>query len=152
MVENIVGIEDIWEVLDSKYGDSIDIVNLVIKDIEKFQLPRNDQEIGLFNLLHILKKGVQNLTAIHARTGFANAYTVKLLETKLPKRALAKWVEKENNQSITSQSPPTPANTTGTAATKKSRFDQLLHFLKQARKQAECDDSIEGEGRSTKGR
>ena len=138
LVENIVDIEDIWDRLDTKYGDTIEIVNLVIQDVQKFQLPRQDPEIGFINLVDTLERGLQDLSTIEARTEIANAYTVQLLEGKLPKRVLAKWLDKVCDQ----DDPSAISETVGTATTrteinKKSRFEQLFEFLKQERKQTE---------------
>ena len=93
LVENIDKIEEIWARLEARYGDDIEIVSMVIKDIEKLNIPRNDQDAGLVNLVDCLEKGLQDLGAINARTEIANAYTVKLIETKLPRRILSKWLD-----------------------------------------------------------
>ena len=90
LVENIDDIEAIWSRLQEKYGDNIEIVNVIIKDIEKVTFPKNNQDYGLVTLVDTLEKGIQDLTAIDARKEIANAYTVKLLEMKLPKRVFAK--------------------------------------------------------------
>ena len=42
-----------------------------------------------------MEKGLQDLAAVKAREEIANAYTVRLLEGKLPKRIRGKWVGQE---------------------------------------------------------
>ena len=134
LVENMDDIKDIWERLQTKYGDSIEIVNLVIKDIEKLSFSKNDQDLGLVNLVDVLEKGLQDLNAIDTRNEVANAYTVKLLETKLPRRILGKWLDKE-----------VPSDS-------GSRFEQLFEFLKQERKQTERLIQLKDTEKSEKGK
>ena len=122
LAANITDIKEIWERLDLKYGDSIDIVNMVIEDIQKFQIPRQDIEVGFIKLVDTVERGLLDLTAINATSDFANAYTVKLLETKLPKRIQGRWLEKDAEEVDTSKKGGS------------ERFQQLLEFLKQERK------------------
>ena len=73
-----------------KYGDSIDIVDMVIEDIQKFQIPKQDIEVGFINLVDTVERGLLDLSAIDATSDIANAYTVNLLVKKLPKRIQSK--------------------------------------------------------------
>ena len=132
LVENIVDIKDIWERLDEKYGKDIDIVNLVVKDIQNLTIPKQDQESGFVNLVDTLEKGLQDLGAIEARNEIANAYTVKLIEEKLPYRIKSKWFEKESSEEA-----KTSEETEDTEASKKNKFESLFVFLKQERKMTE---------------
>ena len=94
IVENINDVDKIWPRLHDKYGDNIEIVNTVIEEIEQLNFMKNNHDQGLVNLVNILEKGLQDLEIVGAKDEITNAYTVKLLEMKLPKRILAKWLEK----------------------------------------------------------
>ena len=67
LVENIDDVDVIWKRLQEKYGDNIEIVNAIIKDIEKVTFHKNNQDSGLVTLIDTLEKGIQELTAIDAR-------------------------------------------------------------------------------------
>lgn len=96
LVENLTTFNEIWDRLDNKYGYTTDIVNIVINEIESFQLPKIDVDSGFIQLVDIVEKGLQDLAAVQAREEIANAYTVRLLESKLPKRIRGKWVDQES--------------------------------------------------------
>ena len=68
----------------------------MINEIESFQLPKIDVDSGFIQLVDIVEKGLQDLAAVQAREEIANAYTVRLLESKLPKRIRGKWVDQES--------------------------------------------------------
>ena len=119
LIENMNDIDEIWERLHGRYGDIIEVVNAVIKDIENLHLVKYDYDQNIINLADTVEKGVQDLSAINAKHEIANAYTVKLLETKLPRQVLTRWLEKEEHSNG------------------KDRFEKMLEFLKQERKHAE---------------
>ena len=43
-VENIDDVDIIWDRLNEKYGDKIDLIDKVIKDLEKIQTMRNNDD------------------------------------------------------------------------------------------------------------
>ena len=122
LAENINDVDKIWERLHDKYGDNLEIVNSILKEIEQFSFPKGNHEQGLVKLVDALEKGLQDLEIIHAKEEITNAYTVKLLETKLPKRVLAKWFEKEIRD---------------VGDDGKARFYKLFAFLLEKRRQTE---------------
>jgi hypothetical protein len=85
LVRNLDSLDDIWDRLTEKYGGTLQIVDSVIKDVRNIKIPRNSQEQGLISMIDTLEKGVQDLSAIGKRSDIANAYTVKIVEDKLPK-------------------------------------------------------------------
>ena len=89
-------------------------------------------------LVDELDKGVQDLDAIGARHEIANAYTVNILESKLPYLVLTRWLNNvteksdeesdgDDNDSISSKGSTTSTNT----------FDRMFKFLLKERKNAE---------------
>ena len=123
LVRNLATLEAIWERLTEKYGDSIEIVESIIKDIEGVTISGSNQDRGVIELIEKLERGIQDLTFIGKRNEIANLYTVKLIEKKLPKRVLSKWYEKvqrdEDNRNYVV--PP-------------DKFVSMLAFLKTERK------------------
>ena len=81
LVANITSIKEIWERLDLKYGYSIDIVDMIIEEIQKFQIPKQDVEVRFINLVDTV-----DLSHIDATADIVNAYTVNLLVKKLQTR------------------------------------------------------------------
>ena len=133
LVTNMTTIPEIWERLDLKYGDSIDIVNMVIEDLQEFKISRQDMDVGSINLVDLVERGLLDLNAIDATDDIANSYTVKLLESKLPKRIRGKWFEKDSEQGKVSDNSGEVVNKKGG----KERFERLLEFMKQERRHAE---------------
>ena len=80
LVVNMTDLAAIWERLESRYGDEIEIVNSVITEIQEFQFNKSDQDRSLIKFVDKLERGVEDLSAIEARSLIANAYTVKLLK------------------------------------------------------------------------
>ena len=129
LVENITVMSEIWDRLDAKYGYTTDIVNIVINDIENFQFPKQDIETGFIKLVDTLEKGLQDLAAVKAREEIANAYTVKLLESKLPKRIAGKWFDEESKRELEREEDGSAtAETTELREQKRNKFEELFIF------------------------
>ena len=95
--------------LEFRYGDSIEIVILVVNNIENLNFNKKEPDKGMISLVDTLEKGIRYLEAIHSKHEIANAYTVKLFETKLPSTIYTKWLEKEEERQFTSSSSPSTA-------------------------------------------
>ena len=121
LVYNMSDIDSIWERLEGRYGDEVDIVNVIIKGVQEFPTIKSDHDRSLVKLVDQLEKGVEDLDAIDAKQQLANALTVKVIEEKLPRQVLTRWFEREIL----------------TVRTTDQRFNELFSFLKQERKQAE---------------
>ena len=119
VIENVEVMKEIWERLDDKYGHGIDIVNLVLKDVKQVTVDKKDTEQGIVNLVDTIERGLQDLTNIEASSEMANSYTVSLIEKKLPDRILTKWLDQDSLK------------------VGADRFNELITFLKQERKQAQ---------------
>ena len=91
LVANMRDLKEIWERLQDRYGDNLEIVNCVIKGIQNFKFVKNDHDRCMIRLVDELEKGVQDLDAIDATGDIANAITVKLLEEKLPRQFKDRW-------------------------------------------------------------
>ena len=136
LVVNMTDLTAIWERLESRYGDEIEIVNSVITEIQDFQLNKSDQDRSLIKFVDKLERGVEDLSAIEARSHIANAYTVKLLESKLSREVRLRWFQHEDASKIVSISDSHPSKPS-TSKSIDRRFELMLDFLKKERKQAE---------------
>ena len=135
-VANMKDIKSIWERLEARYGDDIEIVNSVISEIQDFQFNKSDHDRSLIKFVDRLEKGVEDLSAIKARTHVANAYTVKLLESKLSRKIRLRWFQHED----ANKTPPVASSQNVSNSVPKNidrRFELMLDFLKRVRKQAE---------------
>ena len=137
LVENVDDIDKIWQRLENRYGSTTEIVNVVIKGIQQFQFSMN-QDQSLVSLVDELDKGVQDLTAIGAKHELANAYTVNILQNKLPYQVLTRWLVKEREDSDDDNRSDDNASTTSSDSKDSTRtFDKMFKFLLKERKNAE---------------
>ena len=138
LVVNMTDLAAIWERLESRYGDEIEIVNSVITEIQEFQFNKSDQDRSLIKFVDKLGRGVEDLSAIEARSHIANAYTVKLLESKLSREVRLRWFQHEDSHKVHPDSTSETVSSKSTASKNiDRRFEIMLDFLKKERKQAE---------------
>ena len=121
---------EIWERLESRYGDEIEIVNSVITEIQDFQLNKPDQDHFLIKFVDMLERGVENLSAIAARSHIANACTAKLLESKLSREVRLRWFQDKDVSKIVSIS-ESHSSKPSTSKSIDRRFELLLEFFKR---------------------
>lgn len=119
LVRNLADEEEIWRRLEDKYGDTIEVVDSVINDLQNVKINRGAQDSGVIELVNILEAGVRDLTAIGKLSEIANSYTVKIIEQKLPRRVMMKWLEEMDSLDGV------------------DRFEALFQFLKAERKRIE---------------
>ena len=120
LVKNLNDLDDIWDRLE-KYGGTAEIVESVIKDLSDINVQKfNNQDQGVIKLIEALERGVQDLTAIDKRSDIANVYTVKLIQDKLPRRVMLKWLEEWDEMEET-----------------EDKFEKLFEYLKKERKRTE---------------
>ena len=75
LVENLGDIDKIWERLEDRYGNTTEIVNIVLQGIQQLQFSKNHNERhqGMVKLVDELDRGVQDLDAINVKHEIANA-------------------------------------------------------------------------------
>ena len=103
-----------------RFRDSIDLVSVVIKSFKDFIFGNSDHNQKLIKLVDELERGIEDLNIIDGSEHIANGYTVKLIEDKLPDAILTRWYQDPGSVKKVSE-----------------RFEEMLRFLKQERKQAE---------------
>ena len=95
LVENITELNAIWERLQDRYGDDVDIVNVIIKGVQQFTFGRSDHEKMLIKYVDEIERGIEDLTVINSRHQLANAITVNTIEEKLPTPVVTRWLQRE---------------------------------------------------------
>ena len=96
--------------------------------------PKSNPDQGFVTLVNTIEKGLQDLEIIGAEEEIKNTYTVNLLESKISKRVLTKWYDKEREMKEKLE------ESTGEKDQKisgKMRFEWLLKFLKEERRLTE---------------
>ena len=132
LVENMNDIDKIWERLEMRYGDSTEIVNVIVQGLESFKFTKNNHDIDMIGLVDQLEKGLQDLTAINSEHEISNAFTVTLLERKIPRHVFNRWTEKELDDDSGEDS-DSSAKSKGNL----SKFGKLYKFLLKERKKSE---------------
>ena len=117
LVKNINDLNKIWERLTERYGDNNEIVDTIIKEIKDTCVIKSDR--SLVNFVDLLDQGIQDLIAIGQEKQFGGAYTVRIIEDKLPKRVLYRWADVDTSQDG------------------EERFKDMLKFLRAERKETE---------------
>ena len=105
--------------MSDRYGDTTEIVASVLRELDDIEMPSRNTDLAIIQLIDLLEKGVQDLTAIGRRNDIASIYTVNIIEKKLPRNILSLWlieVERSNNE---------------------ERFEVMFEFLKKVRKRTE---------------
>ena len=92
LVENMSDLKAIWERLQDRYGNEVDIVNVIIKGVQDFTFGKSDHDRSLVKFVDELERGIEDLKAIKERSQIANAITVGLIEEKLPRQFLTRWL------------------------------------------------------------
>ena len=130
LVENLTDIDSIWERLQSRFGDEVEITNCVIKGIQALTLkPSADSDKFLVKFVDEVERGVQDLDAINGKHHIANAMSVKMFEEKLPRAVVERWYQRQALLAAASD---------GTSsASADQRFQDMFTFLQQERKQSE---------------
>ena len=76
LVKNIDDIHLIWKRLDDKYGDKLDLVEVVIKELEDLPAAKHNEDTKFIRIVDTLEKGLLDLDAIGAKDEISNLYTV----------------------------------------------------------------------------
>ena len=78
--------EQIWKRLDEKYGNESKLVDLIMYDIKRLKVNKDDYNINALKLINIVEKAHRDLRAIGREGEISNAAIVAMLEEKLPKK------------------------------------------------------------------
>ena len=132
LVENLNDIDKIWERLEMRYGDSDEIVNVIVQDLESFKFSKNNHYQDMISLVDQLEKGLQDLAVINAEHEISSAFTVTLIERKMPKQVFDRWTERELGED-------SDRDSDSSERSKKSltKFEKLFNFLLKERKKAQ---------------
>ena len=118
LVKNMTDYDAMWERLTDRFGDNMQIVDTIIKEISSTSIKEEIDE-SFIHFVDVLERGVQDLKAIGEEKEIGGAYTIEIIQQKLPRRIHLKWLEEVKGEDSA------------------SRFECLLEFLKRERKSLE---------------
>ncbi|XP_036068500.1 uncharacterized protein LOC112152419 [Oryzias melastigma] len=108
--------EDIFRVLENRYGNKTTIALEIIEELEKIPIVRTNQPRKVIDLIQTVEKALADLTELGNSGALKNPLVIKSLESKLPDAVKKDWLVFMVN----------PANN----VTPDNHFDSLLKFLK----------------------
>ena len=100
------------------------LVDVVIKEVDETPKLKQNDDAKFIAFVDLLEKGIQDLEAIDACGDLANAYTVKMVESKLSRESYLDWLKNEDSVEV----PP------NTSKFDKLKFDKLFLHLKNERR------------------
>ena len=134
LVANLETMDSIWKRLDDKYGDKLDIVEVIIKELEALPPVKVNDDAKFVLMVDTLEKGLLDLDAIDARAEIANAYTVKMMESKISRQMYLTWLEKEEAEGKEKVSEVSEEEEETGSVVNVNRFEKLYEFLISERK------------------
>lgn len=108
--------EDIFQVLENRYGNKSTIALEIIEDLEKIPILRANQQRKVIDLIQNIEKALDDLTELGNTGAINNPLVVKSKGSKLPDNMKRDWLVFMVN----------PAN----GVTLDNPFDNFLNFLK----------------------
>jgi len=108
--------EDIFRVLENRYGNKSTIALEIIEDLEKIPVLRANQPRKVIDLIQNIEKALDDLTELGNTGAINNPLVIKSIESKLPDNMKRDWLVFMVN----------PAN----GVTPDNHFENLLKFLK----------------------
>ena len=87
--------EEMLKRLDEEYGDPSHTVDMIVSQITRFRIPKDDRN-RLVEFIEIVEKGFHDLKHLKMEHEMSNAGFVGLVETQLPDHIKEKWAERVN--------------------------------------------------------
>ena len=122
LVKNINDLSKIWERLSDRYGDGLQILDSVTRDIQNATIStkQHNSDQSFIDFVDLLDRGVQDLEAIGQEKELCTSYTTRLIELKLPKFIKLKWFDEFDGDEGGEE-----------------RFELMMNFLRKERKKIE---------------
>ncbi len=108
--------EDMFRVLETRYGNKSTIALEIIEELEKIPAMRTTQPRKVIDLIQTVEKALADLTKLGNTGAIKNPLVIKSIESKLPDAVKKDWLVFMDN----------PSN----GVTPDNHFDSLLKFLK----------------------
>ncbi|XP_073797048.1 uncharacterized protein [Danio rerio] len=109
--------DDIFRVLDNRYGNKITIAMEIVEELEKMPALRGNQPRRVIELIQMVEKALADLTDLGNVGAMKNPLVIKSIESKLPELLKREWLVYMTD----------PANN----ITPDKHFDELLQFLQK---------------------
>jgi hypothetical protein len=125
--EEVENVEDndtlLWQRLDSKYGNQLKYIDIVLLDLSK--VSKGDGKAAL-HLINTVEKAYMDLVRIGSEQEMSNSYIIAMIEKKLPEEMRMDWVKFIAEKGEVDSS---------------TIFKLLMSFLKRWRQIIEYDDA-----------
>lgn len=108
--------EDMFRVLENRYGNKSTIALEIIEELEKIPAVRTNQPRRVIDLIQTVEKALTDLTELGNTGAIKNPLVIKSIESKLPDAVKKDWLVFMVNSS--------------NGVTPDNHFDSLLKFLK----------------------
>lgn len=128
--------EDIFRVLEKRYGNKYTIVLEIIEELEKIPPVKGNQPRKVVDLIQTVEKALADLTDLGSTGAIKNPLVVKSIESKLPEFVKKDWLVFMVD----------PSN----GITQDNHFDMILMFLKKQEEIFERLDHLRITDRSEK--
>ena len=109
-------VEEMFKILDKKFGDPCKITDAVVSEIKNFKTISSDQRQLLVKFVNCIEKGFIDLKHIDMEKEISNANVVSIIEKKLPPNIAERWYRNMCEEKSTID--------------RKNKFPALLSFLK----------------------
>ena len=99
VIDNVIGaccdnVDEMFERLDKKYGDSGKIVEAVVKEIEKCKKVEKGDKKGFITLVDVIDRAHRDLKELKLEREICNLHFMSIIESKLPGDVEMDWYRK----------------------------------------------------------
>ena len=97
LVMNLPSIESIWDRLKEKYGQTRDIISIVLRDITSLPEKNEDPQQSLIDLVDKIERGMADLKTVDALPQLTNEVVLSRIEARLSNRLKMKWFDDQDS-------------------------------------------------------
>ena len=92
-IKNFSDINEIWEYLDNKYGNSRKIIDMVMNDITKLTKCSDDKQTEIVAFINTIEKASRDLEILKLGDQLNNVILVSQLEKKMSPEMRKEWIK-----------------------------------------------------------
>ena len=120
-------IDEMWQLLDEKYGDPAKVADVIIDGIKRFRILREGEDKRFIDFVTLVEDGYRDLKRLGLETEITTTSSVSVIEKALPADIKRKWSEL-----VSSRDSPVD---------KRNKFLSLLDFLQSQRSAIEYESA-----------
>ena len=120
-------IDEMWQLLDEKYGDPAKVADVIIDGIKRFRILREGEDKRFIDFVTLVEDGYRDPKRLGLETEITTTSSVSVIEKALPADIKRKWSEL-----VSSRDSPVD---------KRNKFPSLLDFLQSQRSAIEYESA-----------